>query len=155
MSEFMSFNSIEEMQDWMAQRTIEANENLAPEQEAITYGTPWVNFSALGQTDALCVGIVMTEEAYLADGGDVEDWEGGSIQEGHDRGYMFGRAYSKWLPEGELGDTHRASMWPIPEDLYAALEAVQWDHYGLAVEHKILLQILFDEWRAHEQEIAR
>lgn len=157
---FMAFENFEEMIEYMAKRTDEANATLAPEQRQITYGHCWVNFGAMEQIGVPVFGRVFTEEEVFASEmghaeGQAETAQSvlESTRENHERGYMYGDAYSRYYPRAESGDTHRADMWPITDALFHAVEAVGWDQNALELADKIDLSIAFEQWRAHLREL--
>lgn len=128
---FQSFDNLDDMFAAMAKATEEANSALSDTQRAITYGSCWVRF-------AVDLGIIIfgkvatleeiTESERLSGSDDAELAATLlMLQENHMRGYMFGTAYSIWEPQGELGDTHRANMWPITEPQFEMARAVDWN----------------------------
>jgi hypothetical protein len=151
---FMQFDNFEQMAKWMDDRTKEANLGLAPEQVAISYGHTWARFDQLDTGIGIVFGRIFTEAEYLA--GELDDEVEtpsetlARIRENHDRGYMYGIAYSMVEPDGEYGDTHRANMWPIDGDLFAAAAEAGWDHRALPIGDQINLSIAFEAWRTHE-----
>lgn len=155
---FKQFENFEQMQQWMADRTTEANQDLAPEQQQLTYGDHWVRFTYL--TDfGLIFGHVFTKAEWLASemaaGADDDEanYSLKLVEASHERGYMHGPAYSVVTPGGEYGDTHRADIWPIDETLFAEVEAAGWDLNRMEQGTKIKLAIIFEEWRQHETEL--
>lgn len=121
MSQFQSFDSMEEMLEFMAKAEAEANQMLLDEQRGIGYGDYWCR--PVPEQGVFVFGRVMPEEeAY--DGEDA-----GSIamlRDSYSRGYRFGTAYSILGPEGELGSTHIANMWPITEEDFNDAAAQRW-----------------------------
>ena len=133
-----SFNSMEEMFDFMARATESANAHLADEQKALTWGSYWFR----PFDDFVIFGYVFTQEEFEA----RERWSyhrGGALDEeeeaefgfskahvldAHERGYLFGEAFSVSEPSGELGDTHRANAWPITAEQFEAAKAAHWNH---------------------------
>lgn len=162
MTSFKSFSSFEEAAEFMAKATDAANASLAPEQAAITYGSTWARFDHLASDQLLIVGKVDTldeiKAAEWATVGDEDDapedlaeeieYEINRLAENHERGYMFGRAYSVYEPRGEFGDTHRANMWPIPESTFTA--CVEAFSNGAAIAQVPGLADAYTAWRDHE-----
>lgn len=152
MSGFKSFGSMEEMFDYMAQATEVANANLSDEQRALTWGSYWfrpyegiVIFGWVFPQDELerqerasygHTPLDPEEEAEFA-------YAMEHTRENHERGYLFGKAYSVWEPSGELGDTHRASAWPITAEQFTAAQEAGWDH-----EHLLVRGWLEPLWRS-------
>lgn len=125
-----SFDNLEDMFAAMAKATYEANDAICDAQRAVTYGSCWARFAV--DLGIIVFGQVMTLEEVAAGErkvGSTETEIAASLiilQENHQRGYMFGRAYSVWEPGGELGDTHRANLWPITKPEYEAARLAEW-----------------------------
>jgi hypothetical protein len=172
------FGSFEDALDYMAKATDQANAHLAPEQAALTYGCTWARFDHLvepsrllivGKVDTLAEIIAGEIEAYGDDEDAAREDGFASVAEAgqhaadnsaanHERGYLFGRAYSVIEPRGELGDTHRANAWPISPELFEALLAAECKIDVLAEtdQHRAdELYQAFAAWRAHELAKAR
>lgn len=150
MTHFKGFESFDEMQQWMARQTELANDNLHPVQRELTWGSYWVNFALL--SDRI---VVFGRVDPLPEADDVETLaENQRIEAELERGYMFGRAYSMMSPEGELGDTHRFSVWPIEARLFEMAKAAQWDIDRLEPPGRALLEIAFAGWRAQQATLA-
>jgi hypothetical protein len=151
-----SFRSFDEMIEYMAEATNAANANLLPEQRALTWGSYWFR----PYEDIIIFGYVFTE-AELAErerysyhnGGPLDEeeeaeftWTIARTKENHERGYLFGEAWSVWEPHGELGDTHRASAWPISREQFEFARAAGWNHLDPSV--RVWLEPL---WHSIEQ----
>jgi len=155
---FMEFENIDDMFEFMEKRTNEANANLAPAQQGVTYGDCWARFDTPHNFGFIEFGHVETEAEFRASmvkypkAETDSEWE--SIQTEHERGYLFSKAYSLMGPDGELGDTHRASMWPIDRALFDAARAVDWDYKRLEVPDALNLSLAYEQWLAHEKSIA-
>lgn len=141
---FMEFESMDQMIEFMQKRTDEANRDLAPAQQAVTYGDCWARFDTIATTGVPEFGYVLTLDEAA-----TNQEERASVEAEHERGYLFSRAYSAHFPDGELGDTHRANLWPIDRAVFDALAAVEWDHNAVAPEHKVHLEIAYQAARAH------
>jgi len=124
MTGFRSYDTIEDMQDDMAQAEAKANASLLPSQKRLRDSTGtsvyWFQVADGLEIWGRCW---TTEECYASsiDSGCTfheARLETESIIEARKRGYMFGRAYSVITPEGELGSTHVAMAIPIPEWLF-------------------------------------
>ena len=131
MDSYRKFDSIEEMFDYIEKQTQRANASLTAEQKAITWGSHWVRF--LPSEQLIIFGRVFTlaeiEQGERSAGASTEELEYtlNSCRANHDRGYLFGRAYSVAEPDGELGDTHRANMWPITEQQFDEARQAAWN----------------------------
>jgi hypothetical protein len=155
MTEFMEFESWEDAVSFMAEQTDRANERLAPEQVAVTYGDCWVRFYDIAAR-TLIFGRITTldywdEKIATAKGEDRQEWmdEKVSVAESHERGYMYGKAYSVIEPDGEWGSTHRANLWPIPEWLFEQARAAGWRMDDLDEQGKDGLSQVWLAYRAH------
>lgn len=130
------FDSIDDALRFMGRATGRANRSLTPEQRSLTWGSYWVRFHA---GELMIFGYVQTpDEVEAAERGCYGDtlaeeeaaelrWAMKSVHERHGRGYLFGRCYSVVEPDGELGDTHRASAWPITAETFEAARVAGWD----------------------------
>lgn len=135
---FMDFGSLDEAFDFMTRQTEIANASLTPEQRSLTWGSCWFRPYE---------GIVIFGHVYTAEefeqkerhsyhrGGPLDAEEEAEfayakerVLDAHERGYLFGEAFSVWEPTGELGDTHRASAWPITERQFESARTAGWDH---------------------------
>jgi hypothetical protein len=153
-----SFDSIEEAFAFMQRAEQRANAHLAPEQQALTWGSHWIRV----YDSLLIVGYCMTEEEMRHDeqeamGDDIKTPEGQAefdqnmtrMAESHERGYLFGWAFSVVEPTGELGSSHRGAVWPISEGLFEKLQAKAWDRSQLDTEAKEELKQAYMAWIAH------
>lgn len=152
MAQFRSFDSIADMVDYMQKQTEWANANLAPKQQAVTYGDHWARFDQKG---FVIFGKVATlDEATGSTPSSEKDYELKSLTANHDRGYMFGKCYSVIEPTGEWGDTHRANLWPIPVEMFDAVKAVGWDTDALEVDMLTALWVHHRAWWNHVKSLA-
>ena len=132
--QFESFDSVEDMFAAMQANEEAANATLAPEQQALTWGSHFVNF--IPAQEIVVFGYCFTkEEAFQSeyDASPPEEREAGWPQETVNhlasslaRGYLFGRCYSVIEPEGELGSTHKSQAWPIAPGLFQLAQRVGW-----------------------------
>lgn len=162
-----TFGSMEEALGAMARATEMANRHLAADQRMITWGDRWVRFWQMSPTmpPIVIFGRVMTREEIEAGEracmGDTPQHEVDGeiaqtlrhIEHQHGRGYMFGKAYSVMESEGELGDTHRADMWPISERVYEAARKVQWNHRNLPRAEAHALVEAYQAWAGHTTKV--
>lgn len=155
---FESYSSHEEMMEALREHQRHAMAGLHPSQVAIGAGDHWVRFVDLDATPPLVeFGRVFTDEEVLMSelqAGQASDraiFNLGAVQHARDeQGLLFGTAWSVWTPpEGVVGNTHKASVWPIEQRLF-----------DLAVDHsfrlpefeeleRFLLDLAFRQHRAH------
>lgn len=109
--EFISYDSLEEMQADLARAERLANASVTPRQQrhlkaAAENPTRWFRL----WEDILIVGESQPPreqaETEVRLGGGPFEHELARFTEQHERGYLFGKAYSVITPEGELGSTH-------------------------------------------------
>ena len=109
---------LEAMMEQMRVLTEYANENLADAQKQIGYGSYWARFYDI-KNRIVIFGYVETLDEMESSERDLgaDDGEAAYIRTDtnrrHNDGYMYGMCYSTITPEGELGFTHRADIWPI------------------------------------------
>lgn len=137
MTRFLEFESHEDMMKFMAERTAAANAGLHPGQQAIDYNDHWVRFT-LGHP---------IEYGHVAEIADLADTEDSAslvhIMERHVNGFLYGLAYSTYAPHGEWGETHRADVWPISEELFDHAQTHGWTTQDM------------EEWAVIEVRVAR
>lgn len=104
------FDSFEEAMAAMRKAEDAANASALEEQKAITYGDHWCR--PVPEYGIFEFGRVATEEESYKD---EEPETVAMLRDSHERGYRYGMAYSVLGPDGELGSTHVANMWPITE----------------------------------------
>jgi hypothetical protein len=153
-----TFESVDEMFSWMRDNEEAANLVLAPEQQAVTYGSHWCRFFDIANR-VVIFGKVLTQEEQretetaLADDSEADEAETEEIldtlAQSHERGYMYGRCYSTIEPDGEWGSTHRANLWPIPQHVYEAARDVRWDIDQLPPEQRTALEAAYQVYRTH------
>ena len=157
MVEIRGFNSFDEMYEYMQANRKKANEGLAAAQRLIDYGDYWVRFwqqvVIFGYIDPL-EKVRDDEVAAGADLGEAEVFVT-MVMEAHNDGSMWGTAYSTIEPDGELGYTHRISMWPIDKRLFDAARQVGWVIEDLPEWAQVLLQEAARAWRSHVREATR
>jgi len=152
--EVIRFGTHEEMLQHLRQASTEAFESMHPAQAAITFGDCWVQFHDIANRH-LIFGRVMPLADVLA--GEIEagatkhEAQGTVRQTVRDlaAGYMYGRAHDRYNVEGELGQTHKASVWPIEEALFNSCAEVNWQMDLLPLSQKLNLQIAFSSLRGH------
>lgn len=148
-----SFDTPEEMQEYLRAAESKAHEGLHLAQRDISYGDYWVRFVDLDNR-VIEFGRVHTLEeiaSNLMGTDDVthEDAELhlATIETNLERGYMFGEAHS---PLGsETGLTHKAHVWPIEERLFNMAAEADWHIDRLPDSGRILLTEAFEAMRGH------
>jgi hypothetical protein len=148
------------MYDFMHANEEAANKTLAPEQKAVTYGDYWCRFYQL--RDRIVIFGQVTPLSYwdekITNAADNEEqqewqWEKEQIEGSHERGYVFGWAWSVLEPEGEPGSTHQANLWPITPALFEAARDAEWKIDDLTGVHRESMETVYQVWRAHQQSI--
>ena len=161
MVEIHTFDSHEEMVAFVEERKAHAFAGLAREQQALTFGSHWVQFHDI-PTRHIVFGRVWTaEEVALGelrgrDGEVREDVQWPEvvtsvdrITEGQEEGFLYGMAHDRFNPDGELGFTHKAHVWPIEKRLFDAATFVQFEITNLNETGRFLLDLAFRQMRAH------
>lgn len=146
-----SFGSAEEMFAAMTEREAAANEGLLPNQIALRddvehtrvwlrllpdgagvlpiFGWSWSLREASGRERSYYEPKTDNPDVAIAD--EFGAAEFASIVEGlrerRTRGYLYGECFSVVEPDGELGDTHVSSVWPLTEEAFAEAKAHGWD----------------------------
>ena len=149
---FKQFDSFGDAVDFMRKATDAANETLAVEQRAVTWGSYWIRF--VPEDQLMVFGHVYTKHELLEGeykaGSDLPELRETlqAMVANHDRGYMFGPAYSVIEPEGELGDTHRANLWPITRSQFLEAQSVGWVP-GRVPGLYTWLSAAYEAYRAH------
>lgn len=125
MPEFKSFDNFEQMQEYMAKAEEEANNALHPVQIELRddvehtryWCRPYAELGILIFGEAWSVSQIRAkEDAHITD----------RKTEVRARGYLFGYAYSVVEPDGEVGDTHVANVFPISEAAFEEARAHGW-----------------------------
>ena len=151
---------LEAMMDQMRMLTEYANEHLAEPQRTVTYGSYWARFYDVrdrlvifGYVDSLEE--MEASERSLGAGDDEAAYIVADTERRHEDGDMYGMCYSTVTPEGELGFTHRADLWPIDKDTFDAYRAVGWDvdHADLVWDTKVVLAGAYAEWATHTHQV--
>ena len=147
---------LETMMEQMRVLTEYANEHLAEPQRGLTYGSYWARFYDIrdrlvifGYVEPLDTMIETERELGARD--DEAEYIRADTQRRHEDGYMYGMCYSTVTPEGELGFTHRADIWPIDQAMFEQYREVAWqvDDDRLAWETKIALAQAYTEYATH------
>lgn len=152
----INFDSPEQMQEYLASAAEQAHNSLHQAQRDITWGDHWVRFVDLDSSPKIVeFGYVFTERTALIQAmqGDLALDECADsvlqVQRSHRNNYLFGRAFSVLGPDGEIGVTHRAHVWPIEERLFHMAQDADWNIDRLGEVGRVLLEIAFRGMRAH------
>jgi len=114
----MGFESMEEMQAYMADAEARAIRAAIPRQWEISWGA-----YVLRVVDTLVIfGHIWGSSDYEY----TEELEHERINN-YPRGYRYGKWYSEVLPEGELGSAHVSTLWEITEQEFMAAEKNNWE----------------------------
>ena len=154
-------DDLESMIAQMRALTEVANMTLAAEQKQIGYGSYWARFYDI-KNRIVIFGYVDTLDQMEAGERSLgaDDQEADYIRHDtnrrHNDGYMYGMCYSVVTPEGELGFTHRADIWPITQEMFEEFRTVGWDvdHADLTWEVKVSLATMYAEYRSHIMALA-
>lgn len=152
MTEIIGFDNLDDMYGEIKRRTSEGNAHLSDQQQALTFGSTWCQFAFHLDPRLVIFGRVFTVEELRAqitaeEGSDAEAAAHvRQVKSVLEDGYMYGNGFSYWEPSGELGDTHRYNAWPIGEALYHAAQEVGGRIDDLPVEHKVALQVAYEQW---------
>lgn len=105
-----SFDSLEEMFQYMARNEMIANARATQAQKAITYGDYWHRYDRNFRVHiyGYVIPLLEMEADERSLGADDAEWdyERRMTEDAHSRGYRFSRAFSVIEPEGELGLVH-------------------------------------------------
>jgi len=130
-NKIIGFDDVEEILAYQQQMEAEANaQPLLPEQETITWGSDVLR---IVDGPLMIYGHIYTIEEFLeveAQAGASSDeivFEMDQLKDAHQRNYRYGMWYSEICPEGEPGDAHLVSLWPITGDDFRAAEEQGWN----------------------------
>jgi hypothetical protein len=150
--EVLGFDSHDEMIEHIrrAQRT--ALEGLHPAQQGIGPGDCWVQFHDVANRH-IVFGYVLplpVVRRLEVESGATKREAADAVQETAARlanGFMYGKAYDRFNPKGELGETHKLNVWPIDHRTFSAAKNVDWQIDLLDLPYKINLQAAFTAFR--------
>lgn len=149
-----TFGDPEEMRETIQQWREAALAGLAPAQADLTFGSHWVRF----EDDLVIFGRVATlsevgvAEMELGASGEEAAAMTHQISENMEAGLLYADCYSVVEVDGEVGNTHKASVWPIDESLFEQARRVDWDPYRLPDSGRALLT---EAWAAFNGHRAR
>ena len=149
-----SFDSPEQMREYLRTAAEEAHNSLHPAQRAITHGDTWVRFVDIANR-VIEFGRVATLEEVEREAVEA----GATHDEAHEQmqraemavanHYLYGKAYSRYNTPGEWGHTHKAHVWPCDPSLFVEASQVQWQIEMLPPSAKVNLEIAFRAMRGH------
>lgn len=118
------FDSMEEMLAYQAEQERIATQTAMAEQWEISYGD--YVFRIIDNLQIF--GEIFTRESFLGPAPDkelVDEWV--ELTEAYERGYRYGRWYSKVVPEGEYGSAHVVTLWKITERDFERARMLGWE----------------------------
>ena len=137
----MSFDSMDEMLDYMRRSEEAAIASMTEEQKAIKPGDAWASprpeyqCVIFGKSRTLAE-IEASEKSHWSERPSAEEraereaelkWTMESTIDSHSRGYLYGEAWSILEPRGEYGSTHVSQMVKIPAEALEEARQSDWD----------------------------
>jgi hypothetical protein len=123
----IGFDSVEEMQDYLATQEANAIAGTLVEQWAITWGDYVIRFV----DDLVIWGDLETQEELVAtETSDDEEESRHELEQAldsHGRGYRFGKWFSTVEPTGEYGSAHVVTLWKISKEEFDAAGENDWE----------------------------
>jgi len=137
MTEFLTFDTFEEMQEHLASLEQAANDRTTDDQKSMEPPCWWINPQP-------GIGLIIFGESWTLDEVDRRnresyghpldpeeeeeaDWSHRSMTDSYGRGYLFGKAFSLACPDGELGSTHRSEMIEISREQFEHARSHGWE----------------------------
>ena len=131
-----TFDSLDDLFAKQAERHEQAMAGLLPmqrellEQRKFWWVRPYEEFGILifGEFD---LDSSIAKEKSLTPSDEQDHFPGWLIEFEHRnqvRGFKFGMCYSTYEPQGELGNTHVATMLPISQEAFEEARLLGWDH---------------------------
>ena len=138
MTDFTSYNSFDDMMSAMAEAEHKANASLHPIQTELRDATEkryWIR--PMPEHDLVIYGEALTVDELMATEKKYWDEEPEDEREPLEemrerlvdrrkRGYLTGKAFSKWEPTGEWGDTHVANVAPLSDIDFNTARSMEW-----------------------------
>lgn len=154
MTEVVAFDSHQQMVEYLRQAAHQAHAGLHVVQDNLTWGDTWVQFVDVTNRHVAFGQIATIDEVHqgeLDSSGSADDADAVAAMTRSDLeyGYMYGRVFDRFNPEGELGTTHKASVWPIEERVFQAAHAVGFVVDDLPLWAKFNLHVAQLARRAH------
>jgi len=138
----MSFDSFDEMMEFMRRNEQAAQARTLPAQQAIADGeehwyyrradSPWTggDVDIFGHIPSIADSIAKERSYYGDPMDDQERAEFSGVRHGMQdrlsRGYVFGNHFSVVEPNGELGSVHVSSLIPISKEAFEEARAAGW-----------------------------
>jgi hypothetical protein len=146
------FDSHEAMIEHLRRANASLMADLAPAQQALTFGDHWVQFVDVAEKHFIFGQVyTLAETKRLELEAGATEAEAAQVVEqtvsdlAH--GLMYGIAYDHLNPQGEAGHTHLASAWPIEDHIFEAAQAADWQWDRLELGHRLALNIAFIQYR--------
>lgn len=151
----LAFSSESEMKTLLANA---AAHGLHPEQEALSWGSTWVQFYDIGKHH-IRFGLVLSKDTLI----DLALESGCTSEQARDQvaaaeraqgmGVLYSRYYDFWRrPDGIHSVTYKAHVWPIEESLYHQASEADWYISQLPTSGQVNLQAAWMGFRAHVKE---
>lgn len=138
----VAYDSIEEMFAAMERAEREANERATPTQRAITFGDYVVR--PMSDAGVIVFGLIWPKDLRDADENPATI---ARLDASHERGYRTGKWSSDFVPEGEIGDAHIATLWPITREEYELAERLDFVTWRVATDpvgREMIRRVLHD-----------
>jgi hypothetical protein len=153
----MSFESDEEMAAFAADNSKRVMEGLAEAQRSLKFGDYWVRFvNPSSDPPDVEFGHILTPTEIarnmFEDGvewDDVKDFIESTTSKLDDHGLMWGTASTYRFPLHELGQTHKASVWPIEKRLFDWAVEARFNVNEMGTDAQMLLKVAYAQMRAH------
>jgi hypothetical protein len=154
--QFIQFDSPDEMRSYLTQANSEANRRLHPMQRTLKFGDCWVQFFDVEKRHFVFGRIHTLDEVHAAEMAcGATKAEALKVcrdtEEELTLGLMYGEAFDRDNPEGSLGTTHKANVWPIDQTVFAAAEEANGIVDDMPLWARISLSIGLSGWRAHRE----
>src|SRR5690349_18046801 len=107
-----------------------ASAGLAPAQADLTYGSRWIRFwdkLVIFGTVPTLMEVGLAEQELGADPDEVAYTISRVEVNLTENDLLYGTCYSVIEPTGEIGNTHKSSVWPIEDSLFEAARNVTWN----------------------------
>lgn len=130
--EIEQFDSIDAFFTAQQAREEAANNRCTEEQKSITWGDYFERLDSPDRYGLQIFGYIYTREEFSqleVECGAEEDelaFELDIRDQSHSRGYRYGRCYSEWEPDGEIGSTHISVMRKITRSEFEAARDSGW-----------------------------
>lgn len=150
-----TFGSMEEMYEALQERARIAHEGMHAAQAGIAWGAYWCRFIDVAANSVEFGHVYPREKVALEELTSGASWEdtlavvAATAEDLVGNALMYGIAYSKENPTGDIGHTHKANVWPIEKRLFDAAQKVDFDIERLDDAMKLLLEVAYRSQRTH------